>query len=136
VQKHADAGNRPEAARSRCPYQRGFEWNIDYIADHGIRRQRPEIDGERRLALHAERSRIDEKIGADKRAGEIGEIHNFDRPAKLQSKLRRSLFGTIDQKYALRAAQFKRVNNRPGGSSSANNHGLPGINVPSGRILI
>ena len=62
-------GDGPQAPRERRPYQRGFEWNIDNIADDGVQWQRREIDGERRLARHAERSRIDEKIGAGQRAG-------------------------------------------------------------------
>ena len=58
----------------RLAQQRGFERRIDDIGDDGGARQRREIDFERRLADHAERGGVDEKIGALELRG--GARHN------------------------------------------------------------
>ena len=64
MQQHPEPVGGGEAAGAGGRQQRRFQRGIDQVGDHGVTRQRLEIDGERRLAGHAERGGVDQQAGA------------------------------------------------------------------------
>ena len=82
--QHREPVDRAKARGVRGLEQRGVERVGDDVVDHAVRRRMAEIEGECRLAYHAERAGVHDQVEAafaviEGKVGRIGEVGEIDR---------------------------------------------------------
>src|SRR4051812_49406286 len=71
LQQHAQAVDRAVSALLRLREKRRLQGDIDDVADHCALLQRPEIDRQRFLSRHPERSAVHQHVGLRQPAGQF-----------------------------------------------------------------
>ena len=64
MQQHPEAADGAKTAGRGIAQKGSLSWHVDDVVDHGMRRQRREVDIERWLTLQTGRRRVDQEIGA------------------------------------------------------------------------
>ncbi len=84
-----------EALLFRLPQQRRCQRHVDDVGDDGLWRQARKVDRRRRLAVHAERGRVDEEAGTGNDLGKRRHRMCLHRRAEAIGQFPRPLGGAV-----------------------------------------
>src|SRR5262245_52148109 len=104
VQQHAEPVDRSQPTRFGGGKQRRLKRRVDQVADHGPGREQGKLNGQRRLAGHAERGRIHEQPRFGQADVYLIPSHRLDPVAKLGPQRCGTLRGAVGEANAPNAA--------------------------------
>ena len=107
MEQQAETIGRLQTSRPRCFQEPGFQRDINEIGNDRARREQAHIELERRLSVHAERSRVDQKVGARKHLTDVVPRNRPHGGSELIRECLRSLGGPVRQMHAFDAALEK-----------------------------
>src|SRR6185436_13596404 len=133
LQQHAQAVDRAVAALLRLREKRRLQRDVDDVVDHGALPERPEIDLQRVLALHAERGAVHEHVGLRQQFRQV--IPPMSARTEALRQLLRARDGAIHDVH-FDAALSERIDRRAAGAAGPEDHHVAAWHVPAGRAIV